>query len=85
VLSTFLFLAHYTPSGGEVGEEEDVLCGAVLAAKLIHLPDEPAGVGQIGTQTVEGKEFCPPPPPPNAMPLQGDGQFLVSNWGWRVG
>ena len=24
-----------------------------LATKLIHLPDEPAGVGQIVTQTVE--------------------------------
>jgi len=26
-----------------------------LAAKLIHLPDEPAGVLEIGTQTVEQK------------------------------
>jgi hypothetical protein len=36
-----------------VGEEEGILCVAVLATKLIHLPDEPAGVGQIRTQTVE--------------------------------
>ena len=38
-------------------EDEGVLCVAVLATKLIHLPDEPAGVGQIGTQTVELARF----------------------------
>ena len=36
-----------------MSEEEGILYVAVLATKLIHLPDEPAGVRQIGTQTVE--------------------------------
>ena len=52
-LSTLPFLAHFAARGGEVGEEGGILYVAVLATKLIHLPDEPAGVAQIGTQTVE--------------------------------
>ena len=51
-LSTLPFLAHFAARGGEVTKEEGTLCVAVLATKLIHLPDEPAGVGQIGTPTV---------------------------------
>ena len=36
-----------------MGKEEGILWVAVLATKLIHLPDKPAGVAQIGSQTVE--------------------------------
>ena len=42
------FLAHFAASGGEVGEEAGILYVALLATKLIHLPDEPAGVGSCG-------------------------------------
>jgi hypothetical protein len=43
-------LPHFAANGGEVGYDEGVLWVGILATKLIHPPDKPAGVAEIGTQ-----------------------------------
>ena len=82
-LSTLPFLAHFAARGGEVGEEEGILYVAVLATKLIHLPDEPAGVGQIGTQTVE-VPFARGARSPTGEWLTATPEWPIKGFQWRA-
>jgi len=49
---TLLSPSHPPPAAAD-GKERGFLKPPFLATKLIHLPDKPAGVAEIGTQSVE--------------------------------